>query len=404
MKTQVSLFKRAALASLISAAMLPAAQADTDWHKALSDAKASANFNLRYENVSQDNAVKDASALTLRTLLSFESGTYNGFSFKADLEDVTIVLGEGDYTVGPAGYNPGQYSVIADPETTELNQGYVQYKNDAVTVKAGRQIIALDGHRFVGHVGWRQDWQTFDAVSVDYKVTEKVNAFYAYLNKRNRIFAEAADLDSKDHLVNVSYKDELGKLTAYAYLLEVDNAADNSLDTYGISYSGAYKTDAAKWLYSAEFASQSSETATTDFSATYLMLEAGAAVSGVTAKLGYELLGSDDGAYGFSTPLATLHKFNGWSDQFLATPAQGLQDIYASAAAQFAGGNWLFVYHKFDADDASATVDDLGSEINIQYTTKVAEHFNIGVKYANYSAGDISVDADKLWVWVATKF
>ena len=404
MKTQSSFFKRGLLATVISAALLPAAQAATEWHDALSDSKASASFRLRYEGANQDNAVKDASALTLRTLLSFESGEYNGFSFKADLEDVTIVMGQGDYTVGPAGYNLGEYSVIADPETTELNQGYVQFKNDGLTVKAGRQIIALDGHRFVGHVGWRQDWQTYDAVSVNYKASDKLNAFYAYLNKRNRIFGEAADIDSKDHLLNVSYKDDFGKLTAYAYLLEVDNNTDNSLDTYGVSYSGAYKTDSVKWLYNAEFATQSSEAAATDYSATYAMLEAGAVVSGVTAKLGYELLGSDDGMYGFATPLATLHKFNGWSDQWLGTPAQGLQDVYVSAATKFAGGKWLFVYHDFSADEASSTVDDLGSEINIQYTTKIAEKFSFGAKYANYSAGDIKVDTDKLWVWIATKF
>ena len=227
MKTQSSFFKRGLLATVISAALLPAAQAATEWHDALSDSKASASFRLRYEGANQDNAVKDASALTLRTLLSFESGEYNGFSFKADLEDVTIVMGQGDYTVGPAGYNPGEYSVIADPETTELNQGYVQFKNDGLTVKAGRQIIALDGHRFVGHVGWRQDWQTYDAVSVNYKASDKLNAFYAYLNKRNRIFGEAADIDSKDHLLNVSYQDDFGRLTAYAYLLEVDNNTCN---------------------------------------------------------------------------------------------------------------------------------------------------------------------------------
>ena len=404
MKTQCSFFKRGLLATVISAALLPAAQAATEWHDALSDSKASASFRLRYEGANQDNAVKDASALTLRTLLSFESGEYNGFSFKADLEDVTIVMGQGDYTVGPAGYNPGEYSVIADPETTELNQGYVQFKNDGLTVKAGRQIIALDGHRFVGHVGWRQDWQTYDAVSVNYKASDKLNAFYAYLTKRNRIFAEAADIDSKDHLLNVTYKDDFGKLTAYAYLLEMDNDTDNSLDTYGVSYAGAYKTDSVKWLYSAEFATQSSEAAATDYTATYTMLEAGAVISGVTAKLGYELLGSDEGMYGFATPLATLHKFNGWSDQWLGTPTQGLQDVYVSAATKFAGGNWLFVYHDFSADEASTTVDDPGSEINIQYTTKIAEKFSFGAKYANYSAGDIKVDTDKLWVWIATKF
>jgi len=45
-----------------------------DIHSALSDSKAWADLNLRYEAVDQDNALEDASALTLRTRLGFSSG------------------------------------------------------------------------------------------------------------------------------------------------------------------------------------------------------------------------------------------------------------------------------------------------------------------------------------------
>nr|WP_245953113.1 alginate export family protein [Alteromonas aestuariivivens] len=387
----------------IATAVAPVAQA-ADWYEALSKTTASAEFNLRYEAVEQDNALKDADALTLRSRITLATGELSGFSATVEMEDSRIVLGQGDYSVPPAGYKPGEYSVIADPETTELNQGFVQYKNSALTVKAGRQIIALDGHRFVGHVGWRQDWQTFDALSVKYQPNENVDVFYGYLNQRNRIFAEAADIDSKDHLFNASYKSAIGKFTAYAYLLEMDIEAENALDTYGVSYAGSATSGDVKWLYSAEFATQSSESAAADFDASYLMLEGGAVFSGLTAKVTYELLGSDNGEYGFSTPLATLHKFNGWSDQFLSTPAQGLQDIAFTLAGSLAGGKWMAVYHEFDADEASAEIDDLGSELNLQYTTTVAEHVSLGVKYATYSAGDTNVDTDKLWVWLNTKF
>ncbi|MGQ8367080.1 alginate export family protein [Glaciecola sp. 1036] len=403
MKTSHSLIKLTSVASLVAMTFAPSVQA-AEWFDALSKLKASINMNLRYESVSQDNSLQDADALTLRTFVGIESGEYKGFSFNFEAEDSRIVLGQGDYTVGPTGYNVGEYSVIADPETTELDQAYVQYRGSDYTVKVGRQVITLDSHRFVGHVGWRQDRQTFDAVSVNYKINDKLNAFYAYIDQRNRIFAEAADLDAKDHLLNLSYSTDYGKLTGYAYLLEVDNNTDNALDTYGIRYSGAYKADFGKLLYTAEFAQQSSETAAADFDASYLFLEGGVALSFVTLKLGYEVLGSDDGNFGFSTPLATLHKFNGWSDQFLATPTQGLKDLSATVSGKLAGGKWTAVYHKFDADESSSTVDDLGSEINLVYTTKVAEHFNVGIKYANYSAGDIKVDTDKLWVWVSTKF
>lgn len=371
---------------------------------ALTSGKASVNLNLRYESVEQDNAVEDASALTLRTLLAYDTGTYKGFSAKIEMEDSRIVLGQGEYTVGPTGYNLGRYSVIADPEHTELDQGYIQYKNDNFRAKIGRQVITMDGHRFVGHVGWRQDRQTYDALSTKFTPLKDVTLQYVYITQRNRIFAQEADLNSKDHLINAAYKTSYGTLTGYGYLLEVDNDTDNALDTFGVSFAGGAKAGDIKVLYRAEYASQSSDSAAADFDVDYLNLEAGAVLNGITAKVGYEVLGSDDGAFGFSTPIATLHKFNGWSDQFLGTPSQGLVDTHFTLSGKALGGGWKAVYHKFEADDASDTVDDLGSEINLSYVKKYAKYYTVGIKYAAYSAGDIKVDADKLWVWVNAKF
>lgn len=396
-----ALYPRTAITMALTAVLFPASAAD--WYDAMKETTAHADFRLRYESVDQDNTLKDADALTLRTLVGLTTGTYKGFSLTTEIEDVRIAFGQGDYSVPPASYKSGEYSVIADPETTELHQGFIQYKQDGFTVKAGRQIIALDGHRFVGHVGWRQNWQTFDAVTAKY-TDDDWSVFYGYIGQRNRIFADDADFDSKDHLLNASYTTSVGKFTAYAYLLEVDNDTDNGLDTYGISYSGSMATDSVKWLYSGEYATQSSDSGDISYDADYLKLEGGAVVSGITGKVTYEVLGSDDGLYGFSTPLATLHKFNGWADQFLTTPAQGLEDLTFTLSGKLGGGAWTLAYHDFEADDASEDVSDLGDEINVQYVTKVAEHFSVGVKYASYSAGDINVDTDKLWLWVGTKF
>ena len=389
--------------ALIGSVTSQMAYAD-EFTEALITGKASVNLNLRYESVDQDNALEDASALTLRTLLAYETGSYNGFSAKVEVEDTRIVLGLGDYTVGPSGYNLGEYSVIADPEHTELDQGYIQYKNDTFSAKLGRQVITMDGHRFVGHVGWRQDRQTFDALSAKYAPVKNLTLQYAFINQRNRIFAQDADLDSNDHIINVSYKTSVGTLTGYGYLLEVDNANENALDTFGVSFAGSTKAGDTRVLYRAEYANQSSDTALTDFDVDYLNIEAGAVFSGITAKVGYEILGSDNGAFGFSTPLATLHKFNGWSDQFLGTPSQGLVDTSVSLAGKALGGGWKVIYHNFEADDVSDTIDDLGSELNVSYVKMYTKHYSAGIKYSAYSAGDIKVDADKIWVWIGAKF
>lgn len=363
--------------------------------------KVELDMRLRYENVSQDNSLKDADALILRTFLGYKTATYKNLSGYVQFED-TREMGVNDYN--DTNGNGSGYSVIADPETTELDQAYLQYKLDNFSAKVGRQVITMDTHRFVGDVGWRQDRQTFNAANFEY-TKDKLSMKYAFINKRNRIFGEEKDVDSKDHLINVSYKTDAGKLTAYSYILEVDNDTHNSLDTFGLRFAGGQKLDGGKLLYTAEFAKQSSETATTDYDASYTLVELGYAMKGgMTFKGSYELLGSDDASYAFSTPLATLHKFNGWADQFLGTPKEGLADMYFTVAGKAMGGKWSATYHNFEADDATNAVDDLGSEIDVAYTRKFTKHFSGGIKYAAYNAGDIKVDTDKLWIWVGAKF
>lgn len=397
--------KRNILASAVALSAVstaPVFAADTI-SEALTSGKAYGDFRLRYESVEQDNALKDADALTLRSRLGYTTGAVSGFSATLEFEDSRVVAGVEDYNAAGLNNN-GTYSVIADPETTEVDQAFIQYKGDMFTAKLGRQVLTLDNHRFVGHVGWRQDRQTFDGLTVTATPVEGLTVTYAYLDERNRIFADNGDIDSKDHLLNVSYDTSVGKLTAYSYLLEVDNGTSNSLDTYGVRFAGAKQSDDIKYLYAVEFATQTSESGSTEYDADYYMLEGGVVVSGITAKLGYEVLGSDDAMYGFSTPLATLHKFNGWADQFLGTPAEGIEDLYFSVGAKVGPGSLTVIYHDFSADESSATKDDLGSEIDVVYGLKFGKNYNAGIKYAAYSADDHNVDADKLWVWVGASF
>ncbi|ARN73752.1 alginate export family protein [Oceanicoccus sagamiensis] len=378
--------------------------------EALSSGTAYGDFRMRFETVDQDNALDDADALTLRSRLGYTTGAVSGFSATIEFEDSRSVAGIDDYndTIG----NGTEYSVIADPETTELDQGFLHYKTDKLSSKLGRQVIKLDNTRFVGDVGWRQDRQTFDGLSFDYNPLEDLTVKYAYLEQRNRIFAEEKDIDSKDHLLNASYKTGLGTLTGYGYLLEEDTDTELAFDTFGIRFKGATDTGDIKLLYTAEFATQEkSSQGAEDLDADYIFLEGGAVISGFTAKLGYEVLGSDDGQFGFSTPLATLHAFNGWSDQFLNTPNEGLVDTYISVSGKLAGGKWVVAYHDFSADEDSDISDDFGDEINISYGKSFGKHYSAGIKYAAYSADDPAnngatgfVDTDKIWIWAGAKF
>lgn len=388
-----------AIASIIAGSALSAqALASENIADALSSGTAYGDFRLRYEYVDQDNTKDNAKALTLRSRVGYNTGTYEGLSATVEFEDSRVVADQDRYT-------KENYSTIADPETTELDQAFIKYSAGDLTVKGGRQVLTLDNHRFVGHVGWRQDRQTFDALTINYKFSKELEATYAYLGQRNRILAETADKNSKDHLLNVAYSTDIGKLSVYSYLLEEDNATNNGLDTFGFRFSGGTNIDEGmKALYTAEYAYQEAKSSGSTLETEYMLLEAGLVVSGITGKFGYEVLGSDEGSVGFATPLATLHKFNGWADVFLGTPTDGLTDMYASVSGKLGGGKWMVAYHEFDADEGSA---DYGDELDISFAKGFGKHYSAGVKYAAYSAGDAStgkVDTDKVWLWLGAKF
>jgi hypothetical protein len=388
------------LALLGSTVSAPTLAADS-LAEALSSGKAYGNFRLRYETVEQNNARDDAEALTLRSRIGYKTGSIGGFSALVEFEDNRVVAGVEDYSVPVTGFNGSDFSVIADPSVTELDQAYLQYKNDVVTAKLGAQVLTLDNHRFIGHVGWRQDRQTFDALSLKFTPNKKFDITLANLYKRNRIFAEAGDIESNDNLFNISYKTGVGKLTGYAYLLEVDSTGA-TLDTVGARFAGAAKSGSNKFLYEVELAEQDAENGTTKNDTDYSLVSLGFVTSGVTFKVGQEVLGSDNGAVGFATPLATLHKFNGWADVFLNTPASGLEDTFFLVSSKLGPGKVTAVYHDFSADEGS--VGDHGSEVDIAYGMKFGKNYFGGIKYADYSADNTGVDTEKLAVWLGAKF
>lgn len=364
--------------------------------QALTQGKVSGNFRLRYEQV-DDNTNKDADALTLRSRLGYETGELAGFSALIEFEDVRSVLGVDDY----APEQPG-YAVIADPEVSEVNRASLHYRGFSGTdLGLGRQRIVLDNARFVGNVGWRQDEQTFDSFAASFNGIKDLSLFYAHINQVNGI-TSGFDADTDDHLINIQYRGwAAGTLTGYAYLLE-NRDSDASTDSYGASWQGQWKwNDKVALAYRAEYARQRAEPLSTRFDSDYWLLEAGLQMGPITTKLGYEILGSDGGDYGFQTPYATKHAFNGWADKFLVTPNDGLRDTYLELGGTAAGIKLSVVYHRFDADHGS---DDYGDEWNLLAAKAFGKHYKVGLKYAAYNAEDFSADTDKLWLWGEISF
>ncbi|MCK5425674.1 MAG: alginate export family protein [Emcibacter sp.] len=375
---------------------------------AVTGGKVYLKVRARYEGVDQVNLVEDASAFTINTKLGYKTGSYNGFSGVIEFEDSRNLANE-NYNNTING-NIG-YPVVADPSHTEVNQAYLSYNYEGTKVSAGRQSINLGNLRFVGTVGWRQNDQNLDAVTVVNKSVKDTKFFYAYVWNVNRIFGNnspAGDHSSNTHLFNAEYSGlKAGKITAYAYLLDNNDVAGFSSNTFGIRFAGKTKVaDNTSILYELEYANQTDANNNPgDFSVNYFLGTAGVSFSGATLKASYESLGSEDGTASFKTPLATLHKFNGWADKFLGTPNGGLNDFYITGAYKFSGGakglKAAVIYHKFTSHFGDT---DYGTELDAVVSYAINKNYSVALKYADYNADAHSVDTKKIWFTVAAKF
>jgi hypothetical protein len=396
--------KKIILASAISTALLAVAMPSQaqSFAEFTKEGDVIAELRVRNETVQQDNPKDDAIAMTARARLGYETASISGFKILAEYDHVTALQNEYNSKTD-FGSDDKTKSVVADPATGDINRAQISYTSAEFGATLGRQRIILDNARFVGNVGWRQNEQTYDAARIDVTAVKDLTATYAYISQVNDIFFN--DVEVENHLLNVGYKMPIGKVTGYSYLLK-DSDSEGTVDTFGVRFKGQTALSALDVLYTAEYATQSQNSGADgaiDNDAAYRLIEAGINVSGITLAAGMETL-AGDGTASFSTPLATKHAYNGWSDTFLGTPINGLSDTYAKAMTKVAGVKLLAVYHDFSSDKDG---DDLGSEINLLAAKKFDANFSAGIKYAQYSVGDDTyayVDTDKLWIWAEAKF
>ncbi len=371
----------------------------TEW---LSDGAPLLNVRARVENADQEGR-ESSTAVTIRTRLGYKTATMNGWAALIDFEDIRA-LDEGAYNPYPVAGK----TVIADPVGTELNRAQLSYSGNGYSGVIGRQRIILNGARFVGNVGWRQNEQTFDAAVLKYN-DENMSFFYGYIDQVNRIFGDDAPADSMrrfqsdSHLINGSFSPaENIKVVAYGYLLNFSNAAANSTDTFGASVSGSFNVaDGSKLNYYLEYANQSdAANSALDYNADYYHINVGGKISLINAKIGYEVLGSDNGV-GFKTPLATLHKYNGWTDAFLGTPADGLEDFYVQVGGKIDGATVNFIYHNFSTNVGGKS---LGDEFDLVGIMPISDQWKLIAKGAILDGANGQADINKYWFEVDFNF
>lgn len=387
-----SRFSITALALAVSAAS-PSFAADSadSIAAALSGGNAELALRYRFEQVDQDGFADKGNASTLKTRITYKSLAYNDFQANLEFDNNTDVI-ESNY--GPANRPP-----IADAEYTEVNQAFVDYTGLADTiVRYGRQRINLDNERHVGGVAWRQNEQTYDAAAIVNTSLANTTITVANVMNVNTIFG--TNINGEDHQVLHVNNNALEALNVSGYALLLDKISD----TYGLRATGKVGDKDLAYIYAAEYATQETDDAAKNDS-DYMLLEAGVEVAQISATLGLETLGSDDGNAAFQTPLATKHKFNGWADKFLATPANGLEDMYLNLGTKALGPALALAYHQFDSDENSV---DYGDEIDFSIAQKFTDNYSGLIKFASYSAGDSGVglptDTDKIWLQLDAKF
>lgn len=378
---------------------------------AFSEAKPIFDTRLRYEGVDQDPMAHEAEAMTLRTRLGFETG-------KA-WETTLLVEGELlwplDSHYNSTTNNETQYPVVADPESYEINRlQLVNTRIPATTVTLGRQRIALDDQRFIGNVGWRQNEQTFDALRVVNKTVANLTFDVSYVEQVNRIYGKKSNqgrFEGDSVFANVAYQFPIGKLTGYGYTLKFDRIAGapatvrdvglrDSSETVGLRFAGERPLSKIKVAYAAAYATQEDAGGNPlNFDNDYYLAELTGTYRQYSLGVGVEVL-EGNGVKGFTTPLATMHKFQGWADKFLTTPANGIDDRYVNAGVILKGVGPLDTltaqasYHWYDAERIAL---DYGTEINLQVQAKWRRFLGT-LKYADYRADRLMTDTDKFWV------
>lgn len=360
---------------------------------------------LRYESVSQDG-LNDADALTLRTRLGYETRAFNGFTLLAELEGVAQLTDDFNDTVN----GNAAFATVPDPEAFELNRLQVTWAGaQGRRIVAGRQRIILNNARFIGNVGFRQNEQTFDALRIEARPFEHAAFTYVYIDNVRRIFGDDSaqgEWDSDSHVFQADVDLPVGRLSAYGLLLDFQNASAQSSQTYGLRWSNEWQAGSFHPRLTLEAATQSDYRGNSaGFDLGYQHAEIAVRQDRWTVTAGGERL-EGDGVHGFSTPLATLHAFQGWADVFLATPPDGVRDLYAGVS--YSTRPWpaqqpvilTVVAHDFADDGGSA---DFGSELNASVRISLNERVSLEGKAAVFEGEDPRF-ADRTKFWVAVEY
>lgn len=372
------------------------------------------NVRPRYEQLKQ-HGKQQANAQTIRTLLGYQTGAFHHWYANLQFIDVSSL----DTQYNSVLNKNAAYSVIPDPQATAINQAFVGYQGlDHTSVKIGRQIIILGDARFVGNVGFRQNMQTYDAATIKNTAIPGLDLFAGYSWRIKNIFNQLVPM--KTTLADLSYEVLPGnRMDIYGYwyantsphpvigqagcYLPGGPDACNS-GIVGASWHGkATLAPDTHLLYTAAYAKQLPyHGGPAAINAEYTHLAAGLNWQALTGRFSYMLMSSNsNGTYGFQTPLATKHAYNGWAEIFLTTPMTGLKSYEYTLAAKIGKANFMADYYRFSAARGSL---HYGDEVDLSLTGKLLKNVSGGIQYADYRADKFAVNTQAAWAYLDYNF
>ena len=355
---------------------------------------------LRYHTIDQDAFEQSAEALSLRVKLGIELNIFKNSTVLIEIEGSENFIENFNDTLNGQIGRP----TISDPENFDINR--LQFQTDLTPntrLTLGRQKIALDDWRFIGHWDFRQNEQTFDAARLETKIGPGI-LDAAYIGHVERQFGNDSpfgEFDGDSFILNYGVITPVGRLVAFYYGLDLETGpeenrlSDLSSETFGARINGRHKWGDWGLNWDASIAQQREFADNpNDYSALYAASKLGVEYRNYDFSLKAEQLGSDSGQ-AVQTPLGTLHRLNGVADQFLMTPDEGLRDFSASAGYKlrnigiFEDVRARASYHWFESDEGN---NDFGEEIDFEISGKW-KNIRFGVEYADYNANSFSSDA-----------
>lgn len=409
------------VSGLMSAVLLGLVESAHAQYSALDDTKIPSAWELsprlsldvrsRYQSTKQSGQ-PDGEALTLRFQFTGEFDLSRDTIFLAELEgNLAFVDQFNDGT-----QNGSNLPFIPDPDGLELNRlAIISEAIEDVRITAGRQRIALDDWRFIGAFPFRQNDQTYDAIRLETTSLGPGTLDVGYIG---RVLRPLGDKNPEGRFTgdsifaNYNLATPLGRFTAYHYRLDIEtNEPSESRTIYSNRVTGGRLFGRRHWddfglVWDLAYASQVDHADNpndfrTDYTLAELTVEPGS--SGVSLRA--ETLGSGDGQ-GFQTPLGSLHRFQGFADQFLRTPDSGVQDVSLLARHDFSkigafDSVRIFARHHWFRPDTSG--EKYGTEWNASISGQY-DNIILSLEYSDYRADSFSTDTRSLFLTTQLRF